>query len=320
MDKRLQQLSAFRTFEAASRHLSYSDAAKELFVSQAAVSQQIRSLEQRLNVKLFVRKGRRMYLTNQGETLKQHVEQAFELLVDGMNKIQSEPLEGILNVTCTQTFASRWLMPRLWRFSLLYPDVSVRVVATEVAEDIRSGSSDLAIRMTRKHYDGLVNLPFAESKVYPVCSPELASSMKFHSPEQLNECWLIQVVNETTYTWQRWFELTGSQYQANRQLWMEVNTADNGLSAVMAGHGACIAADIAVAKLIKQGLLVKPFDIEFAERLPIKLLYDEQNPRRERLKVFTDWAIAEQKFEAGTGPDPVAAAYQQQKTGCFSPL
>ncbi|MFB1000275.1 MAG: LysR family transcriptional regulator, partial [Colwellia sp.] len=121
MDQRLKYLNALRTFESAARHKSYTIAAKELFVSQAAVSQQVRQLEQVLSVKLFIRSGRKMLLTESGDSLFASTHQALSLLVKGLNSIQNEDVAGDLTITSTQAFCSLWLMPRLFRFSQLYP-------------------------------------------------------------------------------------------------------------------------------------------------------------------------------------------------------
>ena len=102
MDKRLNHLNALRTFESAARHQSYSKAAEELFVSQAAVSQQMRQLEQGLQAKLFLRVGRTMQLTQSGEKLFHATSQAFTTLIQGLNSIQCEGIAGDLTVTSTQ--------------------------------------------------------------------------------------------------------------------------------------------------------------------------------------------------------------------------
>lgn len=127
MDRRLQHLNCLRYFEAAARLGSYSKAGQELFVTQAAVSQKLRQLESELDCKLFTRKGRDMVLTTEGKRLHEKVSQAFGLIVEGLNSTQNEPVEGVLSVITTPSFASRWLMPRLWKFSKDYPQTLIRI-------------------------------------------------------------------------------------------------------------------------------------------------------------------------------------------------
>ncbi|GEA12138.1 LysR family transcriptional regulator [Alteromonas sp. KUL49] len=116
MDKRLRWLNNLLCFEVAARHQSYSRAAQELFVSQAAVSQQMRQLEKNLGVSLFRRKARKMELTPQGHTLLQACQKGFSEVVHGLNQVQEEPIEGDLTVSSTQAFCALWLVPRLYEF------------------------------------------------------------------------------------------------------------------------------------------------------------------------------------------------------------
>ena len=125
MDNRLRHLSGLRYFEVAARLSNYSKAAEELFVTQAAVSQKIRQLEEQLGCKLFIRKGRAMTLTHEGHTLFRHVSDGFQEVLLGLNKIQSEPIQGLLVVRSPPSFASRWLLPRLWKFSVKHPEIPI---------------------------------------------------------------------------------------------------------------------------------------------------------------------------------------------------
>jgi len=155
MDLRLRYIGLLRCFDAAARHQSYSLAAKELSISQAAVSQQIRSLEQRLAVKLFSRQGRAMQLTDQGLKLQTHVSQAFSVLLQGFDQIQLEPEQGNLVVTTTLSFASIWLVPRLWKFAEVQPAIKVKVMVSEELEDVRHSGIDIAIRQGKSDVENV---------------------------------------------------------------------------------------------------------------------------------------------------------------------
>ncbi|MEI8593554.1 LysR substrate-binding domain-containing protein [Photobacterium sp. Hal280] len=295
MDNRLQHLSGLRYFEVAARRQSYSKAAEELYVSQAAVSQKIRQLENVLGCKLFVRQGRNMILTTQGASLYTDVSRGFDQILSGLNRIQAEPLEGILTVNTSRSFASRWLMPRLWKFTMIHPDISIRVDATADAPDMKYGNIDLAIRQGHKVHlgDSIQSCILYEEPVYPLCSPELANSMTFRHPEQLLNCWLIHWAETCNLTWERWFNTAGVDVPEGNLQWMEVSTFEMGLNAVMAGHGACLGTLSLAGDLIDNGLLVQPFDIGLVPGLRYTLFYDRSSPRMTRTQAFIDWLYQE---------------------------
>jgi LysR family glycine cleavage system transcriptional activator len=297
MDQRLKYLNALRTFESAARHKSYSQAAEELFVSQAAVSQQMRHLEQALAVKLFVRTGRKMLLTQSGETLYESTHQALNLLIKGLNSIQNEDVAGDLTITSTQAFCSLWLMPRLYKFSQAHPDVNVRILGSNQKEDLQKKHIDLAIRFGVKKRvsdtDNLVMEEFGEDVVYPVCSPKLLQHMWLQSPKDLLDCTLVSLANEKTVTWEAWFEHAGVKGYKELTKKTEVTSSDMALSAVLSGHGVTLAASAMFAQYISTKQLVVPFKIKHPVIWKRYLAYDPNSAKRKRIQVFIDWVRAE---------------------------
>lgn len=290
MDKRLRTLSSLRYFEAAARLQSYSKAADELFVSQAAVSQTIRRLEDDLDCKLFQRKGRGMALTSKGQTLLEHVALGFEQVICGLNKIQNEPLDGLLKVSAPPSFASRWLLPRLWKFTLEHPDISIRIITTCEAMDVQHGEVDVAIWQGESLIgeESLEKELLFEEPIFPFCSPSLAESTTFDDPKQLLDCWLIHF-DSPSFQWHQWFECNGLKMNDNAVHWMEVDTFDMAMSAVVAGHGACLASDCLASDFVERGLLVKPFNTGLTPGIQFNLFTAQESPRRERIKAFTSW-------------------------------
>ncbi|MEZ8729581.1 LysR substrate-binding domain-containing protein [Vibrio splendidus] len=290
MDNRLRHLSGLRYFEVAARLSSYSKAAEELFVSQAAVSQKIRQLEEQLECKLFIRKGREMALTQEGRTLFQHVSDGFKELVVGLDKIQSEPLQGVIVVRSPPSFASRWLLPRLWKFSVKHPEIPIKILTGCDTPNLKHGEIDVAIRQGEDLCveQGLALEVLFNEPLYPFCSPELASSLKFTSPEQLLKCWLIQFEGGC-FPWEEWFKQANISTQTSAMQWMEVGTFDMGLTTVMAGHGVCLATDSLAGDFIERGLLVKPFNIGMTPGVQVNLCFDPSSPRKERIEAFTEW-------------------------------
>jgi len=293
LDKRLNHLNALRTFESAARHQSYSKAAEELFVSQAAVSQQMRQLEQGLQAKLFLRVGRTMQLTQSGEKLFHSTSQAFITLIQGLNSIQCEEIAGDLTLTSTQAFCSLWLMPRLFRFAQIHPDVNIKIQASNQIVDLAKNHIDLAIRFGLKekqvNYGNLTQIDFGEDQAYPVCSPKLLSDMKIDKPEDLLKCNLVSLSNEKVITWQAWFEHAGvSGFEKHNQK-TEVTSSDMGLSAVLSGHGVTLAAMAMSAQYLENKQLVIPFQLKHPCEWRRYLVYDPNSAKLKRIKAFTDW-------------------------------
>ncbi|WP_448550232.1 LysR substrate-binding domain-containing protein [Thalassotalea fusca] len=293
MDKRLKYLNALHCFESAARHQSYSAAAEELFVSQAAISQQMRTLENALDIKLFVRHGRQMLLTQHGETLFNACRQGFEHIVQGLNRIQLEGIPGDLTVTSTHAFATSWIMPRLYKFSAQYPDINVNILGSNQVEDLKKKHLDLAIRfgpIERLNAGGtLVCEPFGEDYVYPVCSPELKQRMTLSHPRDLLNCRLVSLANERDITWEKWFEVAGVTECRKNKLSSMVTSGDMALSAALSGHGVTLAAGVLFSPYIMTGQLIFPFKIQHPETLRRYLAYDPQSPRIQRIQLFNQW-------------------------------
>jgi LysR family glycine cleavage system transcriptional activator len=295
MDKRLRHIALLRCFDAAARHQSYSLAAQELSITQAAVSQQIRNLEEHLQVKLFSRQGRSMRLTKQGNTLSESVGKAFSELSLGFDRIQIEPESGVLTVTASPSFCSRWLVPRLWKFSVLHPNVQVRALASTQYEDVRYSDIDVAVRQGEMQVDNVHQETLFIDPVFPICSPRVFKEEQLTSPEKINQCWLVEAigVGRSGFSWKDWFELAGVPVDPQCYNWMEVTTWEMGINAVLSGHGIFLTSGCMAQDLIKSGALVKPFDIQIEPGLRFSLLYDEESPRIARIRAFSEWLKGE---------------------------
>ncbi|MDA0128501.1 LysR substrate-binding domain-containing protein [Vibrio sp. MarTm2] len=290
MDNRLRYLSGLRYFEAAARLSSFSKAAEELFVSQAAVSKQVRQLEEQLACKLFIRSGREMVLTQEGQSLIFYVSSAFNTILSGLNQIKSEPIEGALVVGSPPSFATRWLLPKLWKFSLSHPEIPVKVLNTYEVHALKVGEVDISIMQGEDLCleDGLTSEILVNEPVYPYCSPLLADSIHFREPEDLLKCWLIYY-GTGCYPWESWFNQANVSAEASSDQRVEVDTFDMALNTVMTGHGVCLATDSLAGDLMDRGLLVKPFDIGLRPGVQVNLCTDASSPRRDRIKLFTQW-------------------------------
>ncbi len=171
--RRLPPLNALRSYEAAARHLSFTKAAGELGVTPAAVSHQVKMLEDYIGVALFERINRQLVLTSAGEACLPCIQTAFEGLAAAVGTISVAGRSGVLSVSVAPSFAGKWLLPRLERFKIEHPDIDVRVDASMKLVDFASGEVDLAIRYGAGRYSGLVAERLISEAVTPVCSPKL---------------------------------------------------------------------------------------------------------------------------------------------------
>lgn len=302
MDKRLKQLNNLRSFECAARHQSYSKAAEELFVSQAAISQQMRQLEASLGTQLFTRSGRKMMLTQHGEKLFQSTSQAFNTLLNGLNDIQCEGIAGNLTITSTQAFTALWLMPRLYRFSVQHPDINIKVLSSNGVEDLTQGHIDLAIRFgvgktmaseNDMHYEFV-----GDDYVYPVCSTQLANEISLKEPKDILKSWLVTLSNQGPVDWwPTWFEHVGIHNYHDKIKKTEVSTGDMALSAVLSGHGFTLASQALFSQYINTGQLVIPFKIQHPVSFKRYFVYNPHSAKAARLSVFINWMKEEMKME-----------------------
>ncbi len=293
MDRRLKHLNALRSFECAARHQSYSKAAEELFVSQAAISQQMRQLEQVLAIKLFTRSGRNMLLTQSGEKLYHACRSGFSEIIQGLNGIQCQGIAGDLTITSTQAFCSLWLMPRLHKFSLLHPEINIKILGSNQIEDLEKKHIDLAIRFSVSQLDNcngqLVIENFGSDYAYPVIAPQLMENCQIKQPEDLLKCRLVSLANENVATWKSWFEHVGVEGFDQHSLKTEVTSSDMALSAVVAGHGVVLAASTMAAPYLQSKQLIIPFKIKHPREWQRYLAYPANSAKKARIQVFCQW-------------------------------
>ena len=291
----LKNINLLHSFECAARHQSYSKAAAELCISQAAVSQQMRQLEENLSAQLFLRKGKSMLLTQPGKTLLLGAQHAFKVLEKSINEITVEEIAGSLTISSTQAFTTLWLMPKLSKFSVLYPEINIRVMSSPQFEDLKEQHIDLAIRFgprVKENTDTSLNCEyFGEDPVYPVCSAALAKSINFTAPGDLLKTWLVSLDNPGCYDWPS--EHAQTQGYQTHQQWTEVHSTDMALNAVLNGHGFTLAARYLIIEQLKSGQLVVPVNIPHPNVVKRYFVYDENSAKIARLNTFTDWLTQE---------------------------
>lgn len=173
MEFDLPPLSSLTAFEAAARHKSFTKAAEELFLTQAAISFQVRNLEKALSVKLFLRQHRSLVLTDEGEALFDAVRTAFKTLATEKARISGTKPKKTVSISAPMSFCSKWLLPRLYRFQSAEPQINILIDANDSLIDLKSSGIQLAIRYCTNPPDEYHATKLLEDDVFPVCNPQL---------------------------------------------------------------------------------------------------------------------------------------------------
>ncbi len=249
-------LNALRTFEAVASRLSFSEGARALNVSPAAVSSQIRQLEERLNQPLFRRHGKTISLTGAGRKLLPGVQRGMEELRKAMRIVDQDRSGGVLNVSMVPTFLQKWLMPRLADFYQSNPDIDLRVNVHNELVNFSDTDFHAAIRFGPGEWKGLNAERILRDWIMPVCSPRLLREIgPIESAEQLQEHKLLFVESEV---WDAWFRVIGDGGRKKR--WPLLNDSLAILMAAEQGEGIALSRWSLVARDISAGRLVRPIN------------------------------------------------------------
>jgi LysR family glycine cleavage system transcriptional activator len=254
--RELPSLNAIRVFESAARHGSFSRAADELFVTQSAVSRQIKVLEDQLGQALFRRSGPKLALTESGVVFQRHAAEALGILRRATVSLQRAGATPTLTVSVLPTFASRWLVPRIGEFERDHPNIALRLAASfQIVDFQKMPDIDAAIRLGIGGWPGVHAMRLTSDSVFPVCSPSVAR--KLSGPQDLTRQRLLS--DESLYDeWPLWFDAAGVSDQAG-----EVRRYDDDgllLRAAIEGQGVTLARLVNAGDDLEAGRLVRPFD------------------------------------------------------------
>jgi LysR family glycine cleavage system transcriptional activator len=268
MSIRLPSLPALRVFEAAGRHLSFTTAGQELNVTQAAVSHQIRVLEEQLGCPLFYRSTRRLTLTAAGRRLLPAVTAAFDGLGRALSEIRRD--EGVLAITTTRSFGARWLAPRLGRFAERYPDIDVTIRHTNASLDLAEGGLDLGIRWGRGRWPGLEAELIGATAVVPVAAPDYIERLDLRQRADVAKATLLH--DETREDWTEWL-LTADLDPSLAQRGLVFDDGNAVIQAALAGQGLALMPRSLVAGDIEARRLVALWDLSLDEGYGYYLVY-----------------------------------------------
>lgn len=292
----LPPLQALRAFEAAARHLSYSRAAEELSLTHGAISHHIARLEQELGgVRLFIRDGQRMILTEAGQVLVMEVREGLQRLAEAFNNSRARPrpryASRTLTVSVLPSLAARWLVPRLYRFQAAHPDmdIAIRPSAELAALDGRDGI-DLAIRYGPGNWPGLHSLKLMKSFVFPVCSPELLTRTPLRSPADLMN---VTLLRNPRQKWRPWFLAAGIDLPEPSQ-GPVYDDAGLLLQAAVAGQGVALARSVLAADDLAAARLVRVYDVQVEDNYGWFMVWREPLLcDRDDLDAFQHWLAME---------------------------
>jgi LysR family glycine cleavage system transcriptional activator len=293
MTSRLPSLNGLRAFEAAARHLSFTNAATELNVTQTAISHQIRRLEEELGIRLFVRQNRALALTPQAKDYLPGVRAAFNDLRLATDRLLRKDNDHVLTVSTLASLAAKWLLPRLSAFQEAHPGIDVRITTSTALVDFKAGDVDAAIRYGRGHWPGVRADWLTADELFPVCSPALLTGNRpLRSPQDLADHTLLHTSGVYDDDWRLWLTAAGLPADISKLpgltfdlILMTVQAALDGIGVAM-GRTSYVEADIA------KGRLVVPFKITLPTDAGFYLVSPEGRTDPPKLAAFRQWLAA----------------------------
>jgi LysR family glycine cleavage system transcriptional activator len=297
----LPPLAALRVFESAARHLSFTRAAAELGMTQAAVSYQIKLLEERIGMPLFLRRPRQVALTEAGRRLAPQVSEAFALISEAYASVRNVA-EGTLVISTLQTFTSNWLARRLGSFQMKHPSLAVRLQTESHMVDFSREEVDIGIRSGSGNWPGLVRHLLLRAEFTPMLSPALAASVGgIKEPADLLR---LPVLDPRDPWWEAWFAAAGvAETGLSQRPGTSMGSQASEANAAAAGQGVAILTPAFVAEELADGRLIQPFELLARDGNAYWLVYPESRRNVPKIRAFRDWLLAEVARSAGAVED-----------------
>jgi LysR family transcriptional regulator of beta-lactamase len=279
-------LNALRAFEASVRHLNFTRAGMELFVSQAAVSQQVRLLEEKLGVTLFKRLSRGLELTDEARLLYSKISEGFNSIEKAYRQFEGGAIREALTISCVGTFALGWLLPKIEDFQQKHPSIELSIQTNNNVVSIAGEGVDFAIRYGSGNWASSHNQLLFEAPLTLLCRPETA--MRLLTPGDIIGEKLLRSYRHEE--WDNWFAAAGiAPFRVNGPVFDSSRLI---IDAVMIIDGVALAPDIMFEPEIKQGLLVRPFDIYSGDD-GYWLTWQRARKITHSMQIFREWIINE---------------------------
>jgi len=289
MSNHLPPLTALRAFDAAARHMSFAKAADELNVTPAALSFQIKSLEDHLGLPVFRRLNRAVDLTEAGRLLVPGTRDGFEALTTAWRGARRLADNSTITVTAGPAFTAKWLAPRMFAFAQAYPEIELRFTATLRLLDFNRDDVDVAIRFGMPHDEDVFTRSIIHEWVTPMMSPELAETIE--TPDDLKNAVLLHQDDiaflKPSIQWPAWFTAAGLGAPPSGGL--RFSQADHALDAALTGTGVMLGRVSLAARDLAEGRLVMPFDLSLTTEAHYRLICANGAEKRPHIKAFLDW-------------------------------
>lgn len=307
MIRKLPPLNALRAFEAAARLGSFVAAAEELAVTPAAISHQVKGLEEALGVALFLRSHRAVTLTREGRRLLPGLSDGFDQILAAVAAVRPATRNGPILVSCGPSFATKWLVPRLETFMAHHPEYTVRVEAEARLVDLAAEEVDVAVRLTDTlAAPGLIVEPLFGERLFPVCAPRLRTGLRRASELALHTLLHDDLIEKIPRAgcWADWLEvagLTGLQPKHS----VHYKSTSLALESAMRGQGIAMGRSSLVCGDLQSGALVKLFDVTVPSGLKYVALHPEGRPEHPGATALRAWLGQEAAAFRAQWPDLV---------------
>jgi LysR family glycine cleavage system transcriptional activator len=290
MARRLPPLNSLKCFEAAGRLLSFTEAARELNVTQAAISHQIKVIEEFLGLSLFERYPRRLALSEQGKALLPDVTEAFDRVSQAISSISQEQYSNLLSVRLAPSFAAKWLSPRLKYFWLQFPEIDLCLYHTHGAVDFERGEIDIAVTYGKGDWPGVVADKLLGLDFFPVCSPAFLRNDK--PLTELDNLRYYSLLHDANYEcWRDWLELAGVQ-GIDSDKGTIIDDTNVLIQAAIDGQGIALGSSTFVEDHLESGKLIKPFDINLVNDFCYYVVCPESHLKNPAVRAFKEWLLS----------------------------
>lgn len=283
--QKLPPLAAIRAFESAGRLENFSRAAEELGLTQAAVSYQIRQLEDRLGHPLFVREKGRVRLSETGQRLLPAVSGAFAAMAESFAALRGDD-DNVLTISAAVSFGGTWISSRIGRFQLRHPDLAVRLTQTNMMVDFATGGLDVGLRVGMGQWPGLRADFLFRSHVAPICSPAFLAEHRLSAPVDLLR---VERVAPSDPWWSSWLAETGIGEPLPPRAGIEFDSQIEEASAVQGGYGIALMSPLFWRAELDSGRLVQPFDTLFLPGSAYYLVHRESRVGVRKIERFREW-------------------------------
>jgi LysR family transcriptional regulator, glycine cleavage system transcriptional activator len=291
MARRLPSLNALKAYEAAARHESFTRAAEELCVTQGAVSHQVKALETELGVRLFNREAQGLTMTEAGRVYLGVVRDALDRIAAGTERLLERQNSGVLTVSTSPNFASKWLVHRLGRFAAAHPAIDLRISATLHHVDFAREDVDVAVRHGGSMPAGLDVARLFSEELFPVCNPDLVRGRKgLRKPEDLARRTLVHLDNRED--WAKWLKAAGAG-SVDPSRGPILNQASMAIDAAVSGQGVALARTALAAWDLICRRLVRPFALALPVAYAYWIVCPQATAKEPKIVTFRDWLLAE---------------------------